>query len=105
MYDQHAALNVWVVCTASATTSTLFIPIAEQRQLAIPASMKGLWQVFATKRLMFPFAKRGLVPIIKIAEEPAMHLLATYSEEENSDVEWFSIQVCMGILCSVEAPE
>lgn len=87
------ALNVWIVCTASAATN-VSPSIAAERQLPVPESMKGLWQVFATKRLMFPFAKRGLVPIIKIVEEPAMHLLATYCEEDNSDVEWFSIQVC-----------
>lgn len=44
---------------------------------------------------MFPFAKHGLVPIINVAEEPAMHLLATYNAEENTDIEWFSLQVCV----------
>lgn len=66
-----------------------------RQELSIPDELKALWQLFATRRLVFPFAKHGLVPIINVAEEPALHLLATYNAEENTDIEWFSLQVCM----------
>eukprot|EP00892_Ulva_mutabilis_P006966 jgi/Ulvmu1/4641/UM002_0372.1 len=79
-------------CLTEGQLTEALTAIAVQKELPVPDDLIPLWQIFATRRLAFPYSKRGLVPILKIAQEPAMHLLATYSARGTSDVEWFSFQ-------------
>ena len=65
-----------------------------QKELPIPDELKSVWQLFATRRVAFPLAKHGVVSIVKMAQQAPMHLLANYNAHENTDIEWFSIQVC-----------